>query len=101
MKATTGETIAFARQVFAGPLEDRIKALEARNAELEKDAARYRWIRSAKKLHLESAYSCWTDEHGEPFTQTHRLSAFDTSYGAYSSLDALIDAALSQQEATQ
>lgn len=34
MKATTGETIAFARQVFAGPLEDRIKQLEARNAEL-------------------------------------------------------------------
>jgi hypothetical protein len=88
----------------------RIAALEAQVAALTKaksfaelydkvDAARYRWLRDAKGLELRSDGSNWS-RHGESFVAPFSMAANGTRYGAFDSLDKLIDAAIAAQKGT-
>ena len=62
---------------------------------LRKDAERYRWIKSAKGLTLESERGGpWTRENGGTFTPSHRLCAGGTQFAPYETLDDAIDAAM-------
>ena len=65
--------------------------------DIERDAARYRWIKAAPRLRIErmpdSHY--WTSaETGEKYSVTHSLSAFDTGFSGLPALDNLIDQAM-------
>ena len=59
---------------------------------LAEDAARYRWICDQKKMSLQTDGMTWLRD-GVQFSASHRLSANGTQYGAYATLDQLIDAA--------
>lgn len=62
---------------------------------LRKDAERYRWIKSAKGLTLESERGGpWTRENGGTFTPSHRLCAGGTQFAPYETLDDAIDTAM-------
>lgn len=64
--------------------------------DIEKDAARYRWLKSAKRLSLTSESPIYfTREDGSRFIPSHRLCANDTYWGAVENLDDLIDSAMS------
>jgi hypothetical protein len=65
---------------------ERIAKLEAENAELRKDAARYRWLRDK----LLGADFAW----GEPPTC---VWVFETDAPISANLDAAIDAAMGEQ----
>jgi len=78
--------------------EERLQNCAALVAEVErlrKDAERYRWIKSAKGLTLESERGGpWTRENGGTFTPSHRLCAGGTQFAPYETLDDAIDAAM-------
>jgi hypothetical protein len=58
------------------------------------DAERYRWLTKQTRLRVESDGSRWTDAEGRTFICSHSLSAGDTKYGAYGSLNDVVDAAM-------
>lgn len=73
----------------------RARNVEAEVERLRKDAERYRWLKSAKGLTLESERgSAWTREDGTKFTPSHRLCAGGTQFGPHEHLDDSIDAAM-------
>jgi hypothetical protein len=59
------------------------------------DAARYQWMRSATELDLRSDGSTWSRE-GNSFVAPFSLAANGTRYGAYPTLDELIDNAMKE-----
>ena len=61
-----------------------------------KDAARYRWLKEQKQLSLRSCGERWTREDGSKFVSSHRLAAGDTLFGPQETLDAAIDAAMTE-----
>lgn len=61
---------------------------------LRDDAMRYRWLRKQKALRLVSNEVIWKRENGENFRASHVLSANDTRYGVYETLDETIDEAM-------
>ena len=69
---------------------------EARQEELEKDAARYRWLKSRQGLTLRSEKqpNVWKRMDGTEFNATHSLAEGGTQHAPADSLDALIDAAM-------
>lgn len=73
-----------------------VERLRAENEMLRADAMRYRWLRAQPKLRLESDdfQSYWIREDGSKFHSSHRLSAKDTRYGIYETLDETIDRAI-------
>ena len=65
--------------------------------DIERDAARYRWIKAAPRLRIERMADShyWVSaETGEKYSVTHSLSAFDTGFSGLSTLDDLIDQAM-------
>ena len=62
--------------------------------DIEKDAARYRWLKSRKGLDLRTDGSEWTRVDGIKFRATHSLAEGDTRYSPEDNLDALIDKAM-------
>ena len=69
---------------------------EAQQAALEKDASRYRWLKSRKGLTLrtEPQPNVWTRMDGTKFSATHTLAEGGTLHAPADSLDAAIDAAM-------
>lgn len=69
---------------------------EARQAAIEKDAARYRWLKSRQGLTLRSEKqpNLWKRIDGTEFSATHSLAEGGTQHAPADSLDALIDAAM-------
>lgn len=69
---------------------------EARQTALEKDAARYRWLKSRTGLELRSEPqpNVWTRMDGTKFSATHYLAEGGTQHAPADSLDATIDAAM-------
>ena len=69
---------------------------EARQAALEKDAARYRWLKSRQGLTLRSEKqpNVWKRMDGTEFSATHSLAEGGTQHAPADSMDALIDAAM-------
>lgn len=63
---------------------------------LEKDAARYRWLKSRKGLTLCTVPQpyLWKRLDGTEFCATHLLAEGGTQHAAADSLDATIDAAM-------
>ena len=58
------------------------------------DAMRYRWLRKQKTLRLVSDGTVWKRKNGDSFRASHVLSASDTRYGVYETLDETIDEAM-------
>lgn len=73
--------------------EDVISELRQKIEALTKGAERYQFLKDAKGLTLRSDGSVWKRDN-VPFVATHSMSVYGTSYGAYPSLDELIDAAI-------
>lgn len=64
---------------------------------IKEDAKRYRWLKSAKGLELRSDGSRWSN-HGESFIAPFSMAANNTRYGAFPSLDELIDSAMERSK---
>ena len=64
--------------------------------EMERDAERYRWLKSRNGLMLRSepANSVWKRGVGTPFTSTHHLVEGGMQHTPADGLDAMIDAAM-------
>jgi hypothetical protein len=62
-------------------------------SDLEKDAARYRWVKEQKSIRLQTDGSKWKKQ-GEEFTASHSLASNGTQWGAFKSLDEVIDSAM-------
>jgi hypothetical protein len=65
--------------------------------DIERDAARYRWIKAAPRLRIERMPDrhFWIyAETGEKYSVTHSLTAFDTGFSGLPTLDDLIDQAM-------
>lgn len=65
--------------------------------DLERDAARYRWIKAAPRLRIErmpDSHFWISGETGERYSVTHSLSAFDTGFSGLPTLDDLVDQAM-------
>ena len=65
--------------------------------DVERDAARYRWIKAAPKLRIDrmpDSHYWISAETGEKYFVTHSLSAFDTGFSGLPSLDDLVDQAM-------
>lgn len=76
---------------------DRARAtLVAEIEELTKDSIRYQFLKNAKALTLKSDGATWK-RNNLAFISTHSMSAYGTSYGAYESLDELVDSAIASQ----
>lgn len=61
---------------------------------LEKDAIRYRWLKSRKWLELRSDSGIWARPDGTRFAASHYLSEGDTQHAPAPTLDEAIDAAM-------
>lgn len=64
--------------------------------ELAADARRYQWIKAQKALSLTTDGSIWTRD-GIQFQASHYMATNGTQWGAYETLDQLIDAAMKEQ----
>ena len=65
--------------------------------DIERDAARYRWIKAAPRLRIERMPDSlfWiSTETGEKYSVTHELEAFNTGFHGLPTLDDLIDQAM-------
>ena len=63
--------------------------------DLERDAARYRWIKQAAGLEIRTTNVRWLDtETGKEFYPTHELAAFGTGFHGLPTLDDLVDQAM-------
>jgi hypothetical protein len=66
-------------------------------SDIERDAARYRWIKAAPRLRIErmpDSHYWISTETGEKYSVTHTLSAFDTGFSGLPTLDELVDQAM-------
>ena len=66
-------------------------------ADIERDAARYRWIKAAPRLRIErmpDSHFWISAETGKKYSVTHCLSAFDTGFSGLPTLDELVDQAM-------
>jgi len=64
---------------------------------IERDAARYRWIKAAPRLRIErmpDSHFWISTETGEKYSVTHELAAFNTGFHGLPTLDDLIDQAM-------
>ena len=80
-----------------GRYEDKSELREeAQQAALEKDAARYRWLKIRRGLELRSEPqpNTWTRKDGTKFSATHYLAEGGIQHAPADSLDATIDAAM-------
>ena len=75
-------------------MQEEIDDLREEIEKLRDDAMRYRWLRKQKALSLVSDGAVWKRENGENFRASHALSANDTRYGVYETLDETIDEAM-------
>jgi len=92
---TKSDVWSYSRELVISTVLAHIDKLEAEVERLRKDAERYRWLKSAKGLTLESERgSAWTREDGTKFTPSHRLCAGGTQFGPHEHLDDSIDAAM-------
>lgn len=98
MKET--ESIKAALAAHQNAMQAVIAHIEAQAAEIERlraDAERYRWLKNAKGLTLESERgSPWTREDGTKFMPSHRICAGGTQFGPHELLDDAIDAAMKE-----
>ncbi len=78
-------------------LVDEITRLRARVEVLEIDAARYQWLRSRRKMRLETSNDTWF-RHDQKFKASHDLAANGTQYARYETLDQTIDAAMKEDK---
>lgn len=65
--------------------------------DIERDAARYRWIKAAPRLRIErmpDSHFWISAETGKKYSVTHSLSAFDTGFSGLPTLDELVDQAM-------
>lgn len=79
-----------------GEAEKSAQEAGARQAALEKDAARYQWLKSRRGLTLQSERqpNVWKRIDGTEFSATHSLAEGGTQHAPTDSLDSLIDAAM-------
>lgn len=75
--------------------------LKAEVERLRDDAMRYRWLREQNRLQLVSQSIVWTRADGSKFRPSHLLSANDTRYGVYETLDETIDQARRSRSALE
>lgn len=61
---------------------------------LQKDAERYRWLKSRNNLTLREESSTWIREDGSKFNSTHYLAEGGTQHAVAESLDLMIDLAM-------
>jgi hypothetical protein len=61
---------------------------------IERDAARYRWIKSKKVLTLQTDRCTWFREDGTKYYPSHFLSVNHTGFNGVEHLDGLIDQAM-------
>jgi hypothetical protein len=75
---------------------EQFSALEDELEGLERDAMRYRWLKSRQGLTLRSEKqpNVWKRLDGTEFSATHSLAEGGTQHAPAESLDALIDAAM-------
>lgn len=66
-------------------------------SDLEKDAARYRWVKKQKSIRLQTDGSKWKKQ-GQEFTASHSLASNGTQWGAFKSLDEVIDSAMGAEK---
>jgi hypothetical protein len=76
---------------------EEIEYLRARVEVLEIDAARYQWLRSRRKMRLETSNDTWF-RHDQKFKASHDLAANGTQYARYETLDQTIDAAMKEDK---
>jgi hypothetical protein len=65
--------------------------------DIERDAARYRWIKSAPQLRIErmsDSHFWFSAKTGEKYSVTHELAAFNTGFHGLPTLDGLVDQAM-------
>jgi len=65
--------------------------------DIEKDAARYRWLKSRSNLEMRSYpanYMKITNDKGDSFYASHYLAEGNTSHASLDCLDATIDLAM-------
>jgi hypothetical protein len=65
--------------------------------DIERDAARYRWIKAAPRLRIErmpDSHFWISAETGDRYSVTHELAAFNTGFHGLPTLDDLIDQAM-------
>jgi hypothetical protein len=63
--------------------------------DIERDAARYRWIKQAAGLEIRKTHAWWINtETGEKFYPTHELAAHGTGFHGLPTLDDLVDQAM-------
>lgn len=74
-----------------------LRRLRAENAELAKDAGRYRWMCSVKGLSVASDGSTWTRQDGRSYVSAHTLCANGSQYAGRETLSEAIDTAMAAQ----
>jgi hypothetical protein len=62
--------------------------------DIERDAARYRWIKSKKNLELQTNRGFWFREDGTKYWPSHFLNVNGTGFNGIEHLDDLIDQAM-------
>jgi hypothetical protein len=62
--------------------------------DIERDAARYRWIKSKKNLELQTNRGFWFHEDGTKYWPSHFLNVNGTGFNGIEHLDDLIDQAI-------
>lgn len=65
--------------------------------DIERDAARYRWIKAAPRLRIErmpDAHFWISAETEEKYSVTHELAVFNTGFHGLPALDDLVDQAM-------
>jgi hypothetical protein len=78
-------------------LSEQVQVLDAKCAEYEADAARYRWLRDVNDLTLRSTVgSKWTRLDGTVFFSRHYLACNGRQCESEDSLDKAIDAAMKE-----
>jgi hypothetical protein len=83
---------AFAEETTA-PLVERTSPM----TEIERDAARYRWIKAAPRLRIErmpDSHFWISADTPKKYCVTHTLTAFDTGFSGLPTLDDLVDQAM-------
>ena len=71
--------------------------------DIERDAARYRWIKAASGLRIDrmpDSHYWISTETGEKHSVTHSLFAFDTGFSGLPTLEDLVDQAMEMYRIT-
>ena len=90
------DAVTYGQKVWDAATRIEREACIKDRADLQKDAARYRWLKSRKGLELrtENDHCVWTRTDGTKFNASHCLAEGGTLHAPTDSLDATIDAAL-------